>query len=349
MKRHMASAGTANGRFTVRNFVLTATCALLLTACSACCEQPGSSPGPQAPEPRVEWAIAIHGGAGTVPRDIDPELRDGYLEGLNAALRAGVDRLEAGESALDVVEEVVVVLEDDERFNAGRGAVFTREGRHELDAAIMDGRTRDCGSVAAVTTLRNPIRLARLVVEASQHVFLMGPGAEAFGEEMGLEVVENSFFSTERRRAQLERKLAREAAGEGMGTVGAVALDRNGDLAAATSTGGLTGKRWGRVGDVPIIGAGTFADNASCAVSATGQGEQFIRHSVAGSIAALVEHRGLAVDEAARRLIHETLDPGDGGVIVVGRDGSIAQVFSTSGMYRGAADATGRFELAIWN
>lgn len=303
---------------------------------------------PEADGPRVEWALALHGGAGSIPRDLPAQRRDAALEGLKAALRAGAESLAAGSSALDAVESVVTTLEDDPTFNAGRGAVFTADGRHELDAAIMDGRDRSCGAVASVTTVRNPVRLARLVMERSPHVFLAGPGADAFARESGAELVDNSFFDTPERREQLVRALADAGQTVPLGTVGAVALDREGNLAAATSTGGTTAKRWGRVGDVPVIGAGTFADNRSCAISATGKGEQFIRHTVAASIAGLITERGLTVEQAAQRIVLGVLQPGDGGVIGIGRDGSIALVYSSEGMYRGAADSSGRFDVRIW-
>jgi len=284
-----------------------------------------------------------------IPKDMEEGRKREYFEALEAALALGRDSLANGETALDTVEGVVRFLEDDPKFNAGKGAVYTHEGTHELDAAIMDGRTLDCGSVAAVTTIKHPITLARGVLERSPHVFLIGQGAEVFATELGIERVTQDYFHTEHRREQLERILEREAEDDReRSTVGAVALDRHGDLAAATSTGGLTNKRFGRVGDVPVIGAGTYANNRTCAVSGTGKGEQFIRHTVAHSISAAMEHGGLSLEEAAHQVIHERLDPGDGGVIAVGRDGSIALVFNSPGMFRGAADSRGRFEVSIW-
>jgi beta-aspartyl-peptidase (threonine type) len=322
------------------------------------CQAPPAAMGSDSPEPtsqepqRLDWAIAIHGGAGVIPKDMEEERKQEYVRALEAALTLGKEQLEAGTAALDVVEHVVQSLEDDPKFNAGKGAVYTHEGTHELDAAIMDGRTLDCGSVAAITTVKSPIGLARLVMERSPHVFLAGEGAEVFATEMGVERVDPSYFDTERRWEALQRALEEEkaqAAGEDRerSTVGAVALDRQGNLAAATSTGGLTNKRFGRIGDVPVIGAGTYADNRSCAVSGTGKGEQFIRHTVARSIAAAMELGGKSLEEAAHGVI-DGLDPGDGGVIAVDRHGAIALVFNSPGMFRGAADATGRFEVAIW-
>ncbi len=317
---------------------------------------------------RMDFAIALHGGAGVISRDIDPDVRDGYLQSIDEALTIGRDILEDGGSSLDAVEQVIIYLEDDERYNAGRGAVFTSEGRHELDASIMDGRDLNAGAVAGVHTVRNPITLARKVMEESRHVMFSGEGAELFADQMDVERVDNSYFSTDRRREQLER--AREQAanspdqaantpdqntyrlgepgGYRFGTVGVAALDRNGNLAAGTSTGGMTNKMPGRVGDSPVIAAGTYADNNSCAVSATGHGEKFIRNAVAYQICAIMEFKGATLAEAARIVIHDKLDEGDGGIIAVDKWGNIALEFSSPGMFRGAADARGRFDVAIW-
>lgn len=301
----------------------------------------------QTPTPdamRPAWAIALHGGAGTIPKDMDPKLVEAYQTSLRHGLELGKGILEKGGTSLDAVEAVVRFFEDDSLFNAGKGAVFTHEGTHELDAAIMNGATLACGSVAGVRTVRNPIHLARMVMENSKHVFLIGTGAEAFARAQGIPAVSNRSFDTRLRREQLKKALKEDK----FGTVGCVALDTQGHLAAATSTGGLTNKRWGRVGDVPIIGAGTYANDRSCAVSCTGQGEQFIRNTVARDVAALVEYRSLAVGEAAHAVIDGKLQPGDGGLIAVSHSGEIALVFNSAGMYRGAADAGGRFEIAIW-
>ena len=294
------------------------------------------------------WALAIHGGAGTIPRTIPAAERDQYLASLRSALALGKEVLEKGGTSLDAVEKVVRFLEDDPLFNAGKGAVFTHEGTNELDAAIMDGRTLSCGSVAGVKTVKNPISLARMVMEKSPHVFMVGDGAEAFATEMKAERVPKEYFFTQKRWDQLQEALQKEAGTKEKGTVGAVALDVHGNLAAATSTGGMTNKRFGRLGDVPVIGAGTYANNKTCAVSGTGWGEKFIRHTVAHDISALIEYANLSVQQAAETVIQRKLDRGDGGVIVVGRDGAIAMVFNSAGMYRGAADSTGRFEVAIW-
>ena len=299
--------------------------------------------------PKPKWAIAIHGGAGTIPKNLPEEQKQQYLRSLAAALKIGQGVLQNGGTSLDAVEKVIRSLEDDPLFNAGKGAVYTHEGTHELDAAIMDGRDLSCGSVAAIKTVKNPISLARLVKERSPHVFLVGEGAEVFASEMKVERVPNSWFDTPKRYQDLQEALAEERkTRKDRDTVGCVALDVHGDLAAGTSTGGLTNKRFGRLGDVPVIGAGTYANNKTCAVSATGIGEEFIKHTVAHDISALVEYAGLTVQQAADRVIHQKLKPGDGGVIVVGRDGSIALVFNSEGMYRGAADSSGRFEVKIW-
>jgi len=294
------------------------------------------------------WSLAIHGGAGTIPKDIPASERDAYLASLQKALEIGRGVLAGGGTSLDAVEKIVRFLEDDPLFNAGKGAVYTHDGTHELDAAIMDGRDLTCGSVAGLKTVKNPISLARLVKERSPHVFLIGEGAEAFAAEMGVERVPNSSFDTPQRYVQWQEALRKEKEAKPKGTVGAVALDQHGNLAAATSTGGMTNKRWGRLGDVPVIGAGTYANNKTCAISATGWGEKFIRNTVAHDISALMEYAGLTLQQAADRVIHQKLEKDDGGVIGVAHDGSIALVFNSEGMYRGAADSNGRFEVKIW-
>jgi len=298
-------------------------------------------------------AIAVHGGAGDIPpAELTPEREAAYRAGLERALRAGQVILDAGGPSLDAVVAAVQVLEDDPLFNAGRGAVIAANGICELDAALMDGRDLRAGAVTGVRHVRSPIGLARLVMDRSAHVMLAGPGAEEFALEQGLEPVPNRYFVTERRQRELAAALVTEADGYReslMGTVGAVALDTDGNLAAATSTGGTTGKRWGRVGDSPIIGAGTYAANDCCAVSATGHGEFFIRATVAHEIAALVRYAGLDAKAAADRVVHEQLRRmgGSGGVIVVGRDGTIAMPFNSRGMLRGSVDAHGRLTTAI--
>jgi len=300
-------------------------------------------------------SIAIHGGAGVITRgSMTRDEEEAYRRDLGRALDAGYERLASGGSGLDAVTAAVRILEDSPLFNAGRGAVFSHEGINELDASIMDGRTLEAGAVAGVTHIRNPIDLARMVMERSQHVLLAGEGAEEFALEQGMDLVPQNYFFTERRWQQLEKARTgdRYSAAEigYYGTVGAVALDRHGNLAAATSTGGMTNKRWGRVGDSPIIGAGTYADNESCAVSATGSGEFFIRAVAAHEISSLMKYRGLALEEAAREVVQGKLKRigGDGGIIAVDREGNIALEFNTEGMFRGARDSKGRREIGIY-
>jgi len=309
--------------------------------------------------PASKWAIAIHGGAGCYSPDWTPEQYQAHMDGLTRALEAGRDRLAKGGSALDTVEAVVRILEDDPNFNAGKGAVMTERGEHELDAAIMDGSTLKCGAVASLKTVKNPVSFARQVMERTRHVMFVGPEADALAASWNLEIVSNASFNTPAARQELDQELQRRRTQSTsvtdadltpdcltMGTVGCVALDSHGHLAAATSTGGLTGKMPGRVGDVPIIGAGTFAD-ADVAISCTGIGEQFIRNSVARQVASLVELDGMSLDAACHRLIFRVLRPQDGGLIAVSRTGEIVLMFSTDSMCRAAADGTGRFEVSI--
>lgn len=298
-------------------------------------------------------AIALHGGAGAMPRaEMTPAMEAQYRAALGNALDAGYAVLEKGGSSLDAVETVVRLLEDEPLFNAGRGAVFTWDGRNELDASIMDGPTRKAGAVTGVLHVRNPITLARRVMEKSPHVLLSGTGAEDFALEQGLELVPRTWFWTERRWQQLQklRQGDRQAAANinYYGTVGAVARDSQGRLAAATSTGGMTGKRWGRIGDSPLIGAGTWADSR-VAVSATGDGEYFIRVGVAKDIAARMEYGRATLPDAAKRTIAAVGElGGTGGVITVDADGTVAFEFNSEGMFRGARDSRGRREVAIY-
>jgi beta-aspartyl-peptidase (threonine type) len=300
------------------------------------------------------WSIAIHGGAGTMDRaKMSEARRTEYEAALAAALDAGADILAAGGGALDAVEAAVVVLEDDPHFNAGRGAVFTYNGTNELDAAIMDGRAREAGAVTGVTHVKNPVGLARRVMEDSPHVFLSREGAEEFARDKGLELVDPDWFATPERWRQLQELKARNLGWFDVdlkyGTVGAVARDRDGHVAAATSTGGLTGKRWGRIGDSPMIGAGTYADDRSCAVSATGSGEYIIRVGVAHEICARMRQLGEGAQPAADAVIAELgALGGEGGVIVAAPDGTTAFAFNTPGMYRGRADSSGMREVAIF-
>lgn len=307
----------------------------------------GCGAGSEPPPAGMAWAIAIHGGAGVLPDSLGEDQKRLRLSALEQALELGRTILDEGGTSLDAVERVIRLLEDDPLFNAGKGAVFNHAGDNELDASIMDGRDLSCGAVAGVRTVKNPITLARLVMERTPHVLLAADGAEAFADEMQVERVEPDYFFTEERWESLQRALGRESRAPGGGTVGAVALDRDGNLAAGTSTGGLTNKRFGRVGDSPIIGAGTYADNRSCAVSATGRGEEFIRHGVARMICALMEAGDRSLQQSADLVIGEWLKPGDGGVIALSRTGEIALDFNTEGMYRAAADSSGRSEVAI--
>jgi beta-aspartyl-peptidase (threonine type) len=304
------------------------------------------------------YAIAIHGGAGAVPRaTLSAERERRYRAGLEAALDGGYAVLERGGTSLDAVATAVRLLEDHPSFNAGHGAALTRDGAAELDAAIMDGRQLRAGAVASVRHVKNPIDLARRVMEKSRHVLLVGAGAEEFALEEHFTLVPNQYFRTAERLEQLESEQRGERvsdlvppAAPQQGTVGAVACDVAGNLAAATSTGGMTNKRPGRVGDSPIIGAGTYAKNGVCAVSATGHGEYFIRAVAAHHVCAAVEYRGLTLEQAAHELLHEILRTlgGDGGLIAIDRDGRIVMDFSTDGMFRGARDAAGRREIAIY-
>jgi L-asparaginase / beta-aspartyl-peptidase len=300
------------------------------------------------------WTLAIHGGAGTMSRERMSEQQQAeYKATPAAALDAGITVLSAGGSALDAVEAAIVSLENDPRFNAGRGAVFTFEGVNELDSSIMDGSDRSAGAVTGMTTVKNPIRAARAVMEHSPHVFLSREGAEQFAREQGLEQAGPEWFATPERRRQLEelkeRKLSWFDVDLKYGTVGAVALDQAGHLAAGTSTGGLTGKRWGRIGDSPVIGAGNYADDRSCAVSATGAGEYFIRVGVAAQICTRMRLLGESAQAAADAVMAEVGEMGgDGGVIVAAPDGSAVFSMNTPGMYRGRADSSGRREVAIF-
>ncbi|MFC3659746.1 isoaspartyl peptidase/L-asparaginase family protein [Luteimonas notoginsengisoli] len=310
--------------------------------------------------PKHRTALVIHGGAGVIERDrlgVDDERA--IRADLDAALDAGHAVLASGGEALDAVEAAVRALEDSPRFNAGHGAVFDADGQHALDASVMDGHTRRAGAVAGVTTIRNPVSLARAVMEHSPHVMLIGAGAEAFASTRGdIEQVPNTYFDTAHRRRELDQAQAREFAdadaadhlkGKYFGTVGAVALDARGHIATATSTGGMTNKRWGRVGDTPLVGAGTWADER-CGVSGTGWGEFFIRCAVAHDIAARMAYRGDSLQAATDAVILGAVPElgGDGGAIALDRDGRIAMVFNTTGMYRGWIRPDGSRGTAIF-
>lgn len=306
------------------------------------------------PAAAKNWTLVIHGGAGTIDRDrITPEQDKAIRTALDAALAAGEKVLAGGGDALDAVQAAVVVLEDDPNFNAGRGAVFTYEGVNELDAAVMRGDTRAAGAVTGVTATKNPVKLARAVMEKSPHVFLSRTGADQFSREQGLEQAGPEWFATPERWRQLEELKSKQFGWYDVdlkyGTVGAVAVDQSGSVAAATSTGGLTGKRWGRIGDSPLIGAGTYADDRACAVSATGAGEFFIRVGVAAEICARVRLGGMGLQAAADSVMAEVKAlGGSGGVIVVAPDGTHGFSFNTPGMYRGRASSSGQREVAIY-
>jgi beta-aspartyl-peptidase (threonine type) len=302
---------------------------------------------------QIPWKLVVHGGSGIIERDrMTPDQDLQARSALDRALAAGGEILAAGGSALDAVERAACVLEDDPHFNAGRGAVFTYQGTNELDAAVMDGRGRDAGAVTGVTATRNPVSLARAVMEHSPHVFLSREGADQFSREQGLDQVGPEWFATEERRRQLDMMLSDESHyfDEELkyGTIGAVAVDVHGHVAAATSTGGLTGKRWGRIGDTPLIGAGTYADDRAGAVSATGAGEYFIRAAVAHEICARMRMLGESAAVAADKVIADVGSlGGSGGVILVTPHGDAAWAFNTPGMYRGLASAEGR-RVAIY-
>ncbi len=302
-------------------------------------------------------AIALHGGAGTIERDrMSAEVEAEYRSFLDKAISDGYQQLQAGEEGLDVVVAIIQRMEDSPLFNAGKGAVYTWEGQHELDASIMHGALMDAGAVAGVTTVQSPIALARAVMEQSPHVMLSSRGAEQFAAELGIPEVSADYFSTERRKRALESYKARKQAGVEpevdykFGTVGVVVLDSEGNLAAGTSTGGMTGKRWGRIGDAPVIGAGTYADNRSCAVSATGHGEYFIRHTVARDICARMQFAGQSLQDAAESVIMDELMAagGDGGIVAVDADGHVSMVFNTPGMYRASVSGSGEKRIGIF-
>ncbi len=299
---------------------------------------------------RPPYAIVIHGGAGTIlKKNMTPEKEKAYLDAMENALSIGEDVLKNGGKSIDAVEQVIRFMEDSPLFNAGKGAVFTNEGKNEMDASIMVGSDQNAGAVGGVTNIKHPISAARAVLEKSEHVMMVGKGAEQFSEKNGVETIDPKYFKTERRWNSLQRILKSEKDEAELsedddidkkhGTVGCVALDANGDIVAGTSTGGMTNKKYNRIGDSPIIGAGTYADNATCGVSSTGHGEYFIRYTVARDIAALMEYGGKTLDQAAEQIINSKLveKGGTGGVVCLDREGNIAMPFNTPGMYRAYA------------
>jgi beta-aspartyl-peptidase (threonine type) len=305
----------------------------------------------------MKYTLAIHGGAGTILRSqLTPEKEAAYLNGLREALAAGEKILSTGGSALDAVCAAVLVLEDNPLFNAGKGAVFTHEGTHELDASVMEGAGLNAGAVAGVRNVRNPVLLARAVMERSQHVMLAGPGAELFGRSCGIVFEPDEYFYDGFRHRQWmevrdsDQTIMDHSNGKKYGTVGAVARDIHGNLAAATSTGGMTNKRYGRVGDTPVIGSGTYAGNGTCAVSCTGHGEFFLRSVVAYDVSCLMEYKGLSLKEACEKVVMDKLVKlgGEGGLIAVDREGNHELVFNSEGMYRGAATRENGQVVAIY-
>jgi beta-aspartyl-peptidase (threonine type) len=316
--------------------------------------------GPREKEAKPpEITMVVHGGAGTILRsEMTPERQRAYEEKLTEALQAGLDILRNDGAAVDAVEAAVRVLEDSPLFNAGRGAVFTAEGKNELDASIMDGRTLEAGAVGAVTTIKNPISAARAVMDDSEHVLLVGRGAELFAAREGLETAAPEYFFDQRRWDALLKAKEKQGAlsppaaerASHFGTVGALALDRRGNLAAATSTGGLTNKMQGRIGDSPIVGAGTYANNNTCAVSGTGQGEYFMRLLVAYEVSALMEYAGMSLEKAAHKVVREKIAGlgGTGGLIALDKDGNVAMPFNTEGMYRGWVKEDGKVHVMMY-
>jgi beta-aspartyl-peptidase (threonine type) len=314
---------------------------------------------PEKKAEKAEFMLVIHGGAGTIEKDsTTPEMEKTYKDMLVRALEQGYEILNNDGTALDAVEATIRFLEDTPLFNAGKGAVFTGQGKNELDASIMDGETLNAGSVASVTTIKNPITAARAVMEKTKHLLLVGRGAEIFAAAQGLDIVDPDYFFDQRRWDQLLKVKESENASvddprtaeKKFGTVGALALDRRGNLAAGTSTGGLTNKMHGRVGDSPIIGAGTYANNKTCAVSGTGEGEYFMRNLVSYDVSALMEYGGMGVEEATEKVIHGKLTAlgGKGGIIVLDKNGRVAMAFNTEGMYRGWVGPDGEFHAFMF-
>jgi beta-aspartyl-peptidase (threonine type) len=357
------------------SWVLVAASAMMFSGSLACMAQAASTAALVTQAPAGKWAIVLHGGAGVIQRSsMTPERDKEYRAGLEEAVRAAAAVLDANGAAVDAVEAALNKLEDNPHFNAGKGAVFTADGKNELDAAIMDGKTMQAGAVAEVTRTKNPISLAKAVMQKSPHVMLVGPGADQFAASVGLQQVDPSYFFTEERWQGLVRQLKREGrpipprpAGappepakpvaqmetpdaHKWGTTGIVVRDRQGNIAAGTTTGGVQGKRWGRVGDSPIIGAGTYASNQSCGVSATGTGEYFIRLTVARTICALVQYKGMRLQDAADEVIQRQLTAmhGDGGIIAMTPDGQIAWSFNTPGMFRARLVEGGQIQLGIY-
>jgi beta-aspartyl-peptidase (threonine type) len=345
---------------------------LVLFLCFTCKNETGSKQNPKAENTtektseKPEFAIIIHGGAGTIlKKNMTPEKEAAYSAKLEEAIRVGYEVLKNGGSSLDAVTKTINIMEDSPLFNAGKGAVFTNAETNELDASIMDGKTLNAGASAGTTNVKYPIDLARAIMDKSQHVMMAGSGAEKFAKEQGLEIVDPTYFYTERRFNSLHNAKKREqveldhddktAFYDGdikdykFGTVGCAALDKDGNLAAGTSTGGMTNKRWGRVGDAPIIGSGTYANNATCAVSSTGWGEYFIRAQVAHDISALMDYKGLSLKEASKIVLDKVANlGGDGGIVAVDKNGNMVAEFNTAGMYRATMNDRGELTIGIY-
>ncbi len=330
----------------LRNLILLAIACLIYS-----CTETNSTPIPKDESSQetkaVKYAMVIHGGAGTITRaQMTPEKEEAYTKALSDALEIGQQVLSKGGSSMEAVTQTIISMENSPLFNAGKGAVFTNSGKNELDASLMRGSDMEAGAVGGITTIKNPILAAQAVLEKSEHVFMVGAGAETFAEKSGLETIDPSYFKTERRWNSLQRILEKEKevgleetelSESKFGTVGAVALDMNGDIVAGTSTGGMTNKRYNRIGDSPVIGAGTYANNKTCGVSCTGHGEYFIRYSVAHDVSAMMEYTGKSLQETAEHIVNKKLKEagGSGGLIALDSKGNIVMPFNTAGMYRG--------------
>ena len=340
---------------------------ILLIILAACKNEKNSIEKNLLKQEKSEFTIVIHGGAGTIlKKNMTPEKEAAYKATIEEAIRVGYEILKNGGTSLDAVTKTINIMEDSPLFNAGKGAVFTNAGTNEHDASIMDGKTLNAGASAGTTTVKNPIDLARAIMDHSPHVMLSGKGADTFAEEQDLQIVDPSYFYTEHRFKALQKikgsekiELDHDAKAafydpdikdSQFGTVGCVALDKDGNLAAGTSTGGMTNKRWGRVGDAPIIGAGTYANNNTCAVSSTGWGEYFIRAMVAHDISALMEYREMSLKDAAYEVIHNKVGGlgGDGGIVAIDKNGNIAMEFNTAGMYRASMNDKGELVIKIY-
>ncbi len=333
---------------------------LFLCACSPISEGDKDAKSNLESSVRPDYVIVLHGGAGTIVKEnLTPELEKSITKTMNDALEIGKFVLDSNGTAMDAIQKVIMHLENSPHFNAGKGAVFTHDGEHELDASIMDGKTMDAGAVGGIKGFKNPILAAKAVMDNSPHVMLSGTGANTFCKEQGLEMVDKEYFYTERRWKSLQSVLEKEKNKMGAilenqdykyGTVGCAVLDKHGNLAAGTSTGGMTNKRWGRIGDAPIIGAGTYANNNTCAISATGHGEYFIRYAVAHDISARMEHGGVSFNEASKAVVNNVLVDagGSGGIIGVDKDGNVAMPFNTKGMYRAYLKSTGERYIGMF-